>query len=41
MADLIIVLDEGKVVEVGSHEELRAAGGYYSELYEIHAQSYR
>jgi ATP-binding cassette subfamily B protein len=32
-ADQIIVLDQGKVVEQGTHEELIAAGGTYSELY--------
>ena len=30
--DEIIVLDRGKVVERGKHEELYAAGGYYTEL---------
>ena len=33
-ADKIIVLDEGKIVEKGSHEELLAVGGIYSELYQ-------
>ena len=32
-ADQILVLDEGRVVERGRHEELLAAGGLYSELY--------
>jgi ATP-binding cassette subfamily B protein len=32
-ADLILVLDEGRIVQRGSHEELLAAGGLYSELY--------
>ncbi|NPV67261.1 MAG: thiol reductant ABC exporter subunit CydD [Anaerolineae bacterium] len=31
-ADRIIVLDEGRVIESGSHAELRAAGGLYSRL---------
>jgi NHLM bacteriocin system ABC transporter peptidase/ATP-binding protein len=31
-ADLIIVMDKGKVVEQGRHDELVAAGGHYSEL---------
>ncbi len=33
-ADKILVLDEGKLVEQGSHDELLAAGGLYAELYE-------
>src|SRR5207302_9275545 len=41
MADLIVVLDGSKVVEVGSHEELMAKGGQYAELYGIQAAAYR
>jgi len=33
-ADLIVVLDEGRVVETGTHEELRRKGGLYEDLYE-------
>jgi ATP-binding cassette subfamily B protein len=32
-ADQILVIDDGRVVEAGRHEELLAAGGLYSELY--------
>jgi ATP-binding cassette subfamily B protein len=32
-ADQILVLDDGRVVERGRHEELLAAGGLYGELY--------
>ena len=31
-ADQVVVLDRGRVVELGTHEELLAAGGRYSEL---------
>ena len=41
MADLIVVLDQGRVVEVGSHAELIARRGLYTELFELQAQSYR
>ncbi len=32
-ADLILVLDDGRIVERGRHDELVAAGGLYAELY--------
>jgi ATP-binding cassette subfamily B protein len=41
MADLIVVLDGSRVVEVGTHEELMAKGGQYAELYSIQAEAYR
>ena len=41
MADLIVVLDGSRVVEVGSHDELMARRGQYAELYEIQAAAYR
>jgi subfamily B ATP-binding cassette protein MsbA len=34
-ADVIFVVQDGKLIESGKHDELSAAGGLYSELYEI------
>lgn len=34
-ADEIIVLDEGRIVERGRHEDLLASGGYYRKLYDM------
>ena len=33
-ADMILVMDRGQIVERGTHEELLATGGLYSQLYE-------
>lgn len=41
MADLIVVLDGGMVLEYGSHDELMTADGLYAELYELQSQAYR
>jgi ATP-binding cassette subfamily B protein len=41
MADLIVVLDQGRVVASGDHASLIRAGGLYAELFEMQARSYR
>jgi ATP-binding cassette subfamily B protein len=41
MADLILVVADGKVKESGSHAELIRLGGLYAELYELQASAYR
>jgi ATP-binding cassette, subfamily B, bacterial len=41
MADLIVVVNEGGVVEHGTHAELMAKPGLYSELFELQARAYR
>ncbi len=33
-ADMIVVIDGGRIVETGAHDELRLAGGLYAELYD-------
>ena len=39
-ADRICVLEEGKVVELGSHDELMAAGGRYKTMFELQASRF-
>ena len=41
MADRILVLDKGQLIEAGSHEELLAMGGRYAELFQLQAKGYR
>ncbi|MCH5273023.1 MAG: ABC transporter ATP-binding protein [Lachnospiraceae bacterium] len=39
-ADRIFVLDEGEIIEEGTHEELMRLGGKYSEMFQIQAHKY-
>jgi ATP-binding cassette subfamily B protein len=41
MADQIIVLQEGRIIEHGSHEELIALNGHYAHLFSLQAKGYR
>jgi ATP-binding cassette subfamily B protein len=41
MADRIVVLEDGRIVEEGNHDRLIALGGRYSEMFELQAASYR
>lgn len=41
MADRICVLEGGKIMEQGSHDELVKQGGRYARMYEMQAQYYR
>ena len=38
IADLILVLDDGQVIQQGTHEELVATPGVYRDIYELQAQ---
>src|SRR5690606_5007829 len=41
MADRILVIEEGRVLEEGSHDELMALEGRYAELFGLQAAGYR
>lgn len=41
MADRILVLEHGGLLEQGSHQQLVALGGRYAELFELQAAGYR
>jgi ATP-binding cassette subfamily B protein len=41
MADRILVLDKGELIEIGSHEALLQENGRYAELFQLQASGYR
>jgi ABC-type multidrug transport system fused ATPase/permease subunit len=41
IADRIAVIDDGKVIELGTHTELVKANGRYAHLFELQAAGYR
>ncbi len=41
MADQIIVIQDGRIIEHGSHEQLMAQDGHYAHLFSLQAQGYR
>jgi ABC-type multidrug transport system fused ATPase/permease subunit len=40
-ADTIVVLDQGRVIEQGNHEDLMKLGGRYARLFDLQARAYR
>src|SRR5690606_9399726 len=41
MADQIVVLQDGHIIERGSHEQLMQLGGHYAHLFSLQAKGYR
>ena len=41
MADQIVVLQDGRIIERGSHEELMQLNGHYAHLFSLQAKGYR
>jgi ATP-binding cassette, subfamily B, bacterial len=41
MADRLLVLEKGQLLEIGTHEELLAKDGRYAELFYLQAEGYK
>ena len=41
MADRIVVIERGRIAEIGSHEELLRQEGIYARLFSMQAEGYR
>ena len=41
MADRILMFDDGRLIEDGSHEDLMKKGGKYAEMFRLQAEKYR
>ena len=41
MANRILVLDKGRLLELGTHEALLSMGGRYAELFNLQARGYK
>ena len=41
MADQILVIESGRIIERGSHDELMQLGGHYARLFALQAQGYQ
>ncbi len=41
MADRIIVIERGKIIEEGTHTDLLVRGGRYAKLFMLQAEGYR
>jgi ATP-binding cassette subfamily B protein len=41
MADRIVVLEGGRLIEEGNHDQLMSRGGVYAAMFEMQAASYR